>query len=152
MQFGFININDKDRIIIKKNYELLENKKVSDFDKDIFIHKKYKELYDQNKNMNIRNFVKLLCNNNCERFVRYYDRIYYNFGLKKVISKQYELILNNKKSSNKKSSNKKSDNKKSSNKKSDNKKSSNKKSSNKKSSNKSSKKLTRKLYKKPITI
>ena len=91
VQFGFKNMDKDDYLIMKKNYKLLKGKKVSDFDKNVFIDQKFIKLAKDNMDMSIKQFIKEICNHDIKLFHSLYEDIYKNLGLIKPKHKQYYL-------------------------------------------------------------
>jgi hypothetical protein len=92
-QFGFINSNDTDQQTIIDNFNILNDKKVSDFPKEIFIHKKFIDIYDKYKNNDIKEFIRMLSLYDITIFYELYDKIYTNLGLKHIKNKEYYMNL-----------------------------------------------------------
>ena len=92
-QFGFINSNDKDQQIIIDNFNKLNGKKVSNFPKEIFISKKFIELYDKYKDNDIKEFIRMLSLYDIKRFYDIYDKLYKKLGLRNIKNKEYYLNL-----------------------------------------------------------
>lgn len=92
-QFGFINSNDKDQQTIIDNFNKLNDKKVSDFPKEIFIHKKFIDIYDKYKNSDIKEFFRMLSLYDITIFYELYDKLYKNLGLKHIKNKEYYMNL-----------------------------------------------------------
>jgi hypothetical protein len=92
-QFGFINSNDTDQQTIIDNFNILNDKKVSDFSKEFFIHKKFIDIYDKYKNNDIKEFIRMLSLYDITIFYELYDKIYTNLGLKHIKNKEYYMNL-----------------------------------------------------------
>ena len=92
-QFGFINSNDKDQQKIIDNFNKLNSKKVSDFPKEIFIHKKFIDIYEKYKNSDIKEFIRMLSLYDIKIFYDIYDKLYKNLGLRYIKNKEYYLDL-----------------------------------------------------------
>jgi hypothetical protein len=92
-QFGFINSNYTDQQTIIDNFNILNGKKVSDFPKEIFIHKKFIDIYDKYKNNDIKEFIRMLSLYDITIFYELYDKFYTNLGLKHIKNKEYYMNL-----------------------------------------------------------
>jgi len=91
-QFGFKNSYREDQEKIIKNYHKLHNKKVKDFNKNIFIDKQFIDIYDKYIDENIKDFIKLLSTFYVKNFFDTYQNIYINLGLEFINSKNYQLL------------------------------------------------------------
>lgn len=90
-QFGFINTKQQDKI--DYNYNLLFNKKVRDFDKNIYINKTFIDIYDKYKDNDIKEFIKLLSIYDIKIFYKIYKKLYKKLGLKSIKNKNYYLMV-----------------------------------------------------------
>ena len=93
LQFGFKNVDSDDYLIIKHNYKVLKGKKISDFDKNVFIDQKFIDLASINLDKSIKKFIKEISKYDIKLFHSLYEDIYKNLGLIKPKHKQYYLDL-----------------------------------------------------------
>jgi hypothetical protein len=92
-QFGFKNLKNKDYKNMIHNYNILNNKKVRDFSKNIFIDQKFIKLYDQYLDLNITVFNNILFNYDNDLFLHIYDDLFDKLNLIKFHDKHYYLDL-----------------------------------------------------------
>jgi len=92
-QFGFINCNKRERKYIEDNYKKLKDKKVKDYNKDIFIDIQFIDMYEKYKETDIKEFIHILKINNIEKFLQVYDILYQKLGLNYIMYKKYYLEL-----------------------------------------------------------
>ena len=83
----------KDQQKIIDNFNKLNSKKVSDFPKEIFIHKKFIDIYEKYKNSDIKEFIRMLSLYDIKIFYDIYDKLYKNLGLRHIKNKEYYLDL-----------------------------------------------------------
>jgi hypothetical protein len=91
-QFGFRSEDKANRDITRFNYQLLKDKMVKDFDKNVFVDPEYISLYDKHYDVLLGTFISKLSHINCVKFAKFYKDIYRNLGLKEIISNI--MILN----------------------------------------------------------
>jgi hypothetical protein len=93
VQFGFKNIDKEEQDKISRNFMKLKDKKVGDFNENVFIVDIYINLCRKFKNIPIKIFIKMISYYNLKLFANIYDKIYDNLKLEKIIKKVYYLEL-----------------------------------------------------------
>jgi len=91
--FGFKNTEIEEQQKIKENFLKLKDKKVKDFDKNVFIVTKYIDLSKKFNDIPIKVFLKMISYYDIKLFANIYDKIYNNLKLEKIIKRVYYMNL-----------------------------------------------------------
>lgn len=92
-QFRFINDKEEEQEKIKENYKKLNNKKVKYFQKEIFINKKFMDIYDKYKENDIKEFIRMLSIYDINIFYDIHIKLYENLKLQYIFFREYYLYL-----------------------------------------------------------